>query len=149
MSFMQSKNCREAEGELSLSGGDYLLVWSGGEPQGGYLDAELLDGRRGLVPAAFVQRLVGDDLLEFHQAVLSTLRDAEDGSLQCDTTSMPSLPPNNPLLTHTQEDLARLSESQTEIENESDIDDTGKQTYSIIYCFALSKSTNFDYVVLN
>lgn len=31
------------------------------------LDAELLDGRRGLVPANFVQRLVGDDLLEFHQ----------------------------------------------------------------------------------
>lgn len=91
---------------------------------GGYLDAELLDGRRGLVPAHFVQRLIGtlktetisvkkrkktnlvkltsfklksqyktdvitittianmtmfqgDDLLEFHQAVLSTLREEE------------------------------------------------------------------------
>lgn len=50
---------REAEGELSLCAGDYLLVWTSGEPQGGYLDAELLDGRRGLVPASFVQRLVG------------------------------------------------------------------------------------------
>ena len=44
---------------------------------GGYLDAELLDGRRGLVPSHFVQRLIGDDLLEFHQAVLSTLREEE------------------------------------------------------------------------
>lgn len=50
---------REAEGELSLCAGDYLLVWTSGEPQGGYLDAELLDGRRGLVPASFVQRLIG------------------------------------------------------------------------------------------
>lgn len=32
-----------------------------GEPvgPGGYLDAELLDGRRGLVPSHFVQRLIG------------------------------------------------------------------------------------------
>ncbi|XP_050317259.1 RIMS-binding protein 2 isoform X10 [Bactrocera neohumeralis] len=110
----------EAEGELSLCAGDYLLVWTSGEPQGGYLDAELLDGRRGLVPASFVQRLIGDDLLEFHQAVLSTLRDAEDGSMQCDTTSLPSLPPHNPLLTHTQEDLARLSETHTDLEHDQD-----------------------------
>lgn len=48
-----------SEGELALCAGDYLLVWGNGEPQGGYLDAELLDGRRGLVPASFVQRLVG------------------------------------------------------------------------------------------
>jgi len=34
-------------------------VWGNGEPQSGYYDAELLDGRRGLVPASFVQRLVG------------------------------------------------------------------------------------------
>lgn len=76
-----------------------MLVW--GEPvgPGGYLDAELLDGRRGLVPSHFAQRLIGkniylrlnnfflititfvkipgDDLLEFHQAVLSTLREEE------------------------------------------------------------------------
>lgn len=49
----------ESEGELSLSAGDYILVWGTGEPQGGYFDAELLDGRRGLVPASFVQRLIG------------------------------------------------------------------------------------------
>ncbi|CAH0548873.1 unnamed protein product, partial [Brassicogethes aeneus] len=67
----------ESEEELSIQAGDYLLVW--GEPVGpsGYLDAELLDGRRGLVPSHFVQRLIGEDLLEFHQAVLSTLREEE------------------------------------------------------------------------
>lgn len=49
----------DVEEELTIQAGDYLLVW--GEPvgPGGYLDAELLDGRRGLVPSHFVQRLVG------------------------------------------------------------------------------------------
>lgn len=49
----------DSEGELTLCAGDYLLVWGSGEPQGGYFDAELLDGRRGLVPASYVQRLIG------------------------------------------------------------------------------------------
>lgn len=42
-----------------MSAGDYILVWGSGEPQGGYFDAELLDGRRGLVPASYVTRLIG------------------------------------------------------------------------------------------
>lgn len=48
-----------------MCAGDYLLVWTSAEPQGGYLDAELLDGRRGLVPASFVQRLIGTFLFIF------------------------------------------------------------------------------------
>ncbi|KAJ8981873.1 hypothetical protein NQ317_008221 [Molorchus minor] len=87
----------DAEEELSIQAGDYLLVW--GEPvgPGGFLDAELLDGRRGWCRPIlfsvllgcynfakatfiyFISRNVfsGDDLLEFHQAVLSTLREEE------------------------------------------------------------------------
>ncbi|KAI5632354.1 variant SH3 domain-containing protein [Phthorimaea operculella] len=67
-----------AEGELSICAGDYLLVWGPPDSNAAMLDAELLDGRRGLVPANFVQRLVGEDLLEFHQAVVATLKDAEE-----------------------------------------------------------------------
>lgn len=73
--FQHSPNANP-EAELPVQGGDYLLVW--GQPdEDGFLDAETLDGRRGLVPANFVQKLVGDDLLEFHQAVLG-LRDVDD-----------------------------------------------------------------------
>lgn len=73
--FQHSPN-ENPEAELPVQGGDYLLVW--GQPdEDGFLDAETLDGRRGLVPANFVQKLVGDDLLEFHQAVLG-LRDVDD-----------------------------------------------------------------------
>ena len=46
----------------------------------GFFDGELLDGRRGLVPSNFVQKLVGEDLLEFHQAVVQGLRDGDDSA---------------------------------------------------------------------
>ena len=75
--FQHSPN-ENPEAELPVQGGDYLLVW--GKPdEDGFLDAESLDGRRGLVPANFVQKLIGDDLLEFHQAVLG-LRDVDDAA---------------------------------------------------------------------
>ncbi|XP_024939852.1 uncharacterized protein LOC107266706 isoform X3 [Cephus cinctus] len=75
--FQHSPN-ENPEAELPVQGGDYLLVW--GQPdEDGFLDAETLDGRRGHVPANFVQKLVGDDLLEFHQAVLG-LRDVDDAA---------------------------------------------------------------------
>ncbi|XP_075983360.1 RIMS binding protein isoform X4 [Anticarsia gemmatalis] len=87
-----------AEGELSICAGDYLLVWGPPDPNAAMLDAELLDGRRGLVPANFVQRLVGDDLLEFHQAVVATLRDADESA----TTAVSEVSLSR--------DVARLSE---------------------------------------
>lgn len=53
--------------------------------QDGFCDGELLDGRRGLVPSNFIQKLVGDDLLEFHQSVVLNLRDVDD----CNSTTIP------------------------------------------------------------
>ncbi|KAJ0173196.1 hypothetical protein K1T71_011372 [Dendrolimus kikuchii] len=87
-----------AEGELSICAGDYLLVWGPPDPNASMLDAELLDGRRGLVPANFVQRLIGDDLLEFHQAVIASLRDVDESA----TTAVSDLSLSR--------DVARLSE---------------------------------------
>lgn len=71
----------------------------------------------------------GDDLLEFHQAVVSTLRDAEEASVPLDPAPLPPLQVNmaNPLLTHTSEDMARL-EIQGDLANEQNDDesDNGK-----------------------
>ncbi|CAL8082490.1 unnamed protein product [Orchesella dallaii] len=50
----------------------------------GFLDGELLDGRRGLVPSNYVERLVGEDLLEFHQQVVLGIKDTDD----CFSTSL-------------------------------------------------------------
>lgn len=73
--------------------------------------------------------VIGDDLLEFHQAVVSTLRDADDAPVPLDPAPMlPPLQPNNPLLTHTNEDMARLSEMHNDLgpDHGEDEADTGK-----------------------
>lgn len=70
---------------------------------------------------------VGDDLLEFHQAVVTTLRDADDAPVPLDPAP---LPPNNPLMTHTSEDMARLSETHGDLgpDQLEDEADTGNET---------------------
>jgi RIMS-binding protein 2 len=56
---------------FSLSG-DYILVW-GDADEDGFFDGELLDGRRGLVPSNFVEKLEGEELLDFHRQVFILL----------------------------------------------------------------------------
>lgn len=51
------------------------------------MDGELLDGRRGLVPSNYVERLTGEDLIEFHQQVVLGLKDVDD----CLSTSLPDV----------------------------------------------------------
>ncbi|GLH03419.1 RIMS-binding protein 2, partial [Gryllus bimaculatus] len=79
----QSPN-ENPEAELPLGAGDYVLVW-GPMDEDGFCDGELLDGRRGLVPSNFIQKLVGDDLLDFHQSVVQGLRAA---ALECDPAAV-------------------------------------------------------------
>ncbi|XP_063218696.1 uncharacterized protein LOC134528958 [Bacillus rossius redtenbacheri] len=77
--FQQSPN-ENPEAELAVNAGDYLLVW-GNMDEDGFHDGELLDGRRGLVPSNFIQKLVGEDLLEFHQSVVLGLKDCDDSGI--------------------------------------------------------------------
>lgn len=77
-------------------------------------------------------------MLEFHQAVVSTLRDADEAPVPLDPAPLPpNIPQTNPLLTHTSEDLARLSEVDTNFgadQNDEDTADNGKKfiiTYSM------------------
>ena len=55
--FNQSLN-DNPESELPLTAGDYVLVW-GGADEDGYLEGELLDGRKGLIPMNFTEKLTG------------------------------------------------------------------------------------------
>ena len=52
----------------------------------GFYEGELLDGRKGLVPSNFIQRLQGEDLVEFHRAAVLGLQICGDDS---STTSLP------------------------------------------------------------
>ncbi|XP_076641762.1 RIMS binding protein isoform X6 [Halictus rubicundus] len=120
--FQHSPN-ENPEAELPVQGGDYLLVW--GQPdEDGFLDAESLDGRRGLVPANFVQKLVGDDLLEFHQAVLG-LRDVDDSA----STNIPQV--SNCFLQDIDLELAALEEGnrnrQAELSAYAELDNIAEE----------------------
>ena len=44
-----------------------------------------MDGRRGLVPSNFVEKLIGEDLIEFHQSIVMGLRDGDESA----STSVP------------------------------------------------------------
>lgn len=39
-----------------------------------------MDGRRGLVPIIFIQKLSGDELLEFNQRVLAGMKEGDDSA---------------------------------------------------------------------
>ncbi|XP_046456234.1 uncharacterized protein LOC124203590 isoform X6 [Daphnia pulex] len=82
--FSQSPN-DNPEAEVSLAAGDYVLVW-GTMDEDGFYEGELLDGRKGLVPSNFIQRLQGEDLVEFHRAAVLGLQICGDDS---STTSLP------------------------------------------------------------
>ena len=64
------------EAELAINAGDYVLVWSDPD-EDGFFDGEILDGRKGLVPSNFVERLEGDTLVEFYQSVFLGLGDGD------------------------------------------------------------------------
>lgn len=73
--------------------------------------------------------------MEFHQAVVSTLRDADEAPVPLDPAPLPpNIPQTNPLMTHTSEDLARITEIHTDFgadQNDDDAADNGKTITSI------------------
>ncbi|XP_007956216.1 peripheral-type benzodiazepine receptor-associated protein 1 [Orycteropus afer afer] len=50
------------EAELPLTAGEYIYIY-GNMDEDGFYEGELMDGRRGLVPSNFVERVSDDDLL--------------------------------------------------------------------------------------
>ncbi len=81
--FKQSPN-DNPEAELVLLAGDFVLIF-GNIDEDGFYYGELLDGRRGLIPSNFVEKLTGEDLFEFQASVLyGNNRDSES-----DTASYP------------------------------------------------------------
>ncbi|XP_073523667.1 peripheral-type benzodiazepine receptor-associated protein 1 isoform X3 [Phyllobates terribilis] len=53
------------EAELPITAGEYIYIY-GDMDDDGFYEGELMDGRRGLVPSNFVERVSDDDLIAFH-----------------------------------------------------------------------------------
>ncbi|XP_075710189.1 peripheral-type benzodiazepine receptor-associated protein 1 isoform X5 [Rhinoderma darwinii] len=60
------------EAELPLTAGEYIYIY-GDMDDDGFYEGELMDGRRGLVPSNFVERVSDDDLIAFHPAETNDL----------------------------------------------------------------------------
>ncbi|XP_046371626.2 RIMS-binding protein 2-like isoform X7 [Haliotis rufescens] len=56
------------DAELPLNAGDYVLVL-GEMDEDGFFEGELVDGRRGLVPSNFIEKVAEEDLSDFHAAM--------------------------------------------------------------------------------
>ncbi|XP_035199034.1 peripheral-type benzodiazepine receptor-associated protein 1 isoform X8 [Oxyura jamaicensis] len=60
------------EAELPLTAGEYIYIY-GDMDEDGFFEGELMDGRRGLVPSNFVERISDDDLMTFLPSELNDL----------------------------------------------------------------------------
>ncbi|XP_063812276.1 peripheral-type benzodiazepine receptor-associated protein 1 isoform X3 [Pseudophryne corroboree] len=60
------------EAELPLTAGEYIYIY-GGMDDDGFYEGELMDGRRGLVPSNFVERVSDDDLIACHPGEINEL----------------------------------------------------------------------------
>lgn len=66
--YKQSPN-NNPETEVTLLAGDFILVF-GNMDDDGYYYCELMDGRKGLVPSNFIEKLTGEDLFNFQAKIL-------------------------------------------------------------------------------
>uniref|UniRef100_A0A669PCW4 RIMS-binding protein 2 n=1 Tax=Phasianus colchicus TaxID=9054 RepID=A0A669PCW4_PHACC len=60
------------EAELPLTAGEYIYIY-GDMDEDGFFEGELMDGRRGLVPSNFVERVSDDDLMTVLPSELNDL----------------------------------------------------------------------------
>uniref|UniRef100_A0A8D8M6V8 RIMS-binding protein 2 n=1 Tax=Cacopsylla melanoneura TaxID=428564 RepID=A0A8D8M6V8_9HEMI len=74
---MSPNDCPESE--LPIQAGDYVLVW-GQIDEDGFYEGELMDGRRGLVPSNYIEKLTGEDLLEFYQTYVLGITQIDDSA---------------------------------------------------------------------
>ncbi|NWX05273.1 RIMB1 protein, partial [Caloenas nicobarica] len=77
------------EAELPLTAGEYIYVY-GDMDEDGFFEGELMDGRRGLVPSNFVERVSDDDLMTFLPSELNDLTHSsyqEKGFISASTSS--------------------------------------------------------------
>ncbi|XP_064620147.1 peripheral-type benzodiazepine receptor-associated protein 1-like isoform X2 [Lineus longissimus] len=125
------------ETELSLNAGDYVMV-TGIMDEDGFFEGELMDGRRGLVPSNFVEKVPESDLDDFH-ATLALGGKSEDtssvgSSIQHDL-DFNSSDESEKVATELPEDLARvrkLSEHLSDLEDIEEVDEETLQPRSAV-----------------
>uniref|UniRef100_UPI00398E494C RIMS-binding protein 2-like isoform X2 n=1 Tax=Pristiophorus japonicus TaxID=55135 RepID=UPI00398E494C len=79
------------EAELPLTAGEYIYVY-GDMDEDGFYEGELMDGRRGLVPSNFIERVSDEDMLTFHPPEINELSHSSFQEISFHSSSEQSLP---------------------------------------------------------
>ncbi|XP_062887098.1 RIMS-binding protein 2 isoform X1 [Mobula hypostoma] len=79
------------EAELPLTAGEYIYVY-GDMDEDGFYEGELMDGRRGLVPSNFIERVSDEDMLTFHPPEVNDLSHSSFQEVSFHSGSEQSLP---------------------------------------------------------
>ncbi|XP_032902016.1 peripheral-type benzodiazepine receptor-associated protein 1 isoform X2 [Amblyraja radiata] len=79
------------EAELPLTAGEYIYVF-GDMDDDGFYEGELMDGRRGLVPSNFIERVSDEDMLTFHPPETNDLSHSSFQEMSFHSGSEQSLP---------------------------------------------------------
>ncbi|XP_067864228.1 RIMS-binding protein 2-like isoform X2 [Heptranchias perlo] len=79
------------EAELPLTAGEYIYVY-GDMDEDGFYEGELMDGRRGLVPSNFIERVSDEDMLTFHPPEINELSHSSFQEISFHSGSEQSLP---------------------------------------------------------
>ncbi|XP_078081142.1 RIMS-binding protein 2 [Mustelus asterias] len=79
------------EAELPLTAGEYIYVY-GDMDEDGFYEGELMDGRRGLVPSNFIERVSDEDMLTLHPPELNELSHSSFQEISFHSGSEKSLP---------------------------------------------------------
>eukprot|EP00057_Strongylocentrotus_purpuratus_P021727 XP_011676201.1 PREDICTED: RIMS-binding protein 2 isoform X5 [Strongylocentrotus purpuratus] len=113
------------DSELPLTAGDYIYVY--GDPdEDGFFEGELMDGRRGLVPCNFIERIAEENLPDFMQYNGSQGDDTDSSSRKIAPKATPlvaKVPPIKTTAIATSEDTPKASAMNEEEEDPlSDLD---------------------------
>ncbi|XP_072099146.1 RIMS-binding protein 2-like isoform X7 [Mobula birostris] len=79
------------EAELPLTAGEYIYVY-GDMDEDGFYEGELMDGRRGLVPSNFIERVSDEDMLTLHPPEVNDLSHSSFQEVSFHSGSEQSLP---------------------------------------------------------
>ncbi|WAR02133.1 RIMB1-like protein, partial [Mya arenaria] len=103
------------EAELPLKSLDYVLIY-GEMDEDGFFDGELLDGRRGLVPSNFIEKVAEEDMGDFHAAMANAGH--EDDSTAANSVAVPDLDSSDDL--EKPDDLEQDSQLRGDITSDLD-----------------------------
>ncbi|WAR02095.1 RIMB1-like protein [Mya arenaria] len=103
------------EAELPLKSLDYVLIY-GEMDEDGFFDGELLDGRRGLVPSNFIEKVAEEDMGDFHAAMANAGH--EDDSTAANSVAVPDLDSSDDL--EKPDDLEQDSRLRADITSDLD-----------------------------